>query len=577
MTAVQEKARQAPDPPVFADGHVERIRVGDCTPSKMNPRIVNEKAPKFLELVKSIEASGVHVAIVVRPMPATGAKEKYEILSGERRWRASKAAKKSDVPAIVRRNITDEEAVDIVFFENFGREDLSPIEEGKAVAIMLEKHSGDVKAVAGALKWSEHAVRMRAHLKHLSKKWQKAAADEKDPASQLTAAHLERIARLPKGTQDRFYDERVGNCGDPFTTYGGGDSYQVISVQKLDDMIADYLHMISSAPWKGDADTGSLPPCATCTTRSDCALQGELFADLAQGRKNGRSAMCLNPGCWNAKMTVYLQHRQAELKEKYGGLVLLSKGRTSRAQEKALKQDLGQEVKYEWDFQSAKKADKGAVPALVVSGSGKGKVRWVKPHGSRSSGRVGSTKASGPKPLKKRREELDSKRWAQVLKELREKVERASFIPEGEEGRGVIEEDWEALVSMAVVFGTDHRNGYYAPRFWEKYHRLYAADENTLLGELWEKLRPVLADRLRSHHGVTQTPLAMIEEARRIAGFLKIDIEAMYADVSKRKGFTEPKSWANLKADGTPKNAKPAKKAKKKAFGKTTKKKAKRS
>jgi ParB family transcriptional regulator, chromosome partitioning protein len=86
------------------------------------------------ELADSIKAQGVVQPIVVRPLepPAAGASQRYEIIAGERRWRASQMAGLSEIPAVIR-VIPDEAAIAIGLIENIQRENLNPLEEARAL------------------------------------------------------------------------------------------------------------------------------------------------------------------------------------------------------------------------------------------------------------------------------------------------------------------------------------------------------------------------------------------------------------------------------------------------------------
>ena len=80
------------------------------------------------ELAQSIKAQGVMQPIVVRPI----ANGRYEIIAGERRWRASQQAGLEKIPALVR-DVPDEAAIAMALIENIQREDLNPIEEAAAL------------------------------------------------------------------------------------------------------------------------------------------------------------------------------------------------------------------------------------------------------------------------------------------------------------------------------------------------------------------------------------------------------------------------------------------------------------
>ena len=88
------------------------------------------------ELADSIKAQGVVQPIVVRPLSATPGQ--YELVAGERRWRAAQLAELHKIPAIVR-DISDQEAMAIALIENIQRQELNPLEEAKALVRLVEE------------------------------------------------------------------------------------------------------------------------------------------------------------------------------------------------------------------------------------------------------------------------------------------------------------------------------------------------------------------------------------------------------------------------------------------------------
>ena len=88
------------------------------------------------ELSSSIRERGVLQPLMVRPLE--GEKDAYEIVCGERRWRAAQKAGLHDVPVIVK-NLTDREAMEVGLIENIQRQDLSPIEEGEGYHRLIEE------------------------------------------------------------------------------------------------------------------------------------------------------------------------------------------------------------------------------------------------------------------------------------------------------------------------------------------------------------------------------------------------------------------------------------------------------
>lgn len=113
--------------------------------SPNNPR--KSFADEDLEdLSKSIREKGLLQPIVVRPI----ANGEYEIVAGERRWRAAQRAGVHDVPVLIR-DLTDGEALEIALIENIQRSDLNPLEESRAYALLLEQFSYTQQQLADSI------------------------------------------------------------------------------------------------------------------------------------------------------------------------------------------------------------------------------------------------------------------------------------------------------------------------------------------------------------------------------------------------------------------------------------------
>ncbi|RTR05666.1 ParB/RepB/Spo0J family partition protein [Halomonas nitroreducens] len=116
-----------------AEERLERLPLGQLSRGKYQPR--RDIQPEALEeLADSIRAQGVMQPIVVRP---TG-DQRYEIIAGERRWRAAQLAELDVIPAVVR-EVSDEVALALALIENIQRENLNPIEEAMALKRLLDE------------------------------------------------------------------------------------------------------------------------------------------------------------------------------------------------------------------------------------------------------------------------------------------------------------------------------------------------------------------------------------------------------------------------------------------------------
>ena len=109
------------------------LRLSDIEPDKEQPRKTFEDEA-LSELAASISQHGVLQPLVVRPNPLGG----YRIIAGERRWRASRIAGLTEVPAIIK-DVTDDEAMEIALIENLQREDLDPIEEAFGYRQLIDR------------------------------------------------------------------------------------------------------------------------------------------------------------------------------------------------------------------------------------------------------------------------------------------------------------------------------------------------------------------------------------------------------------------------------------------------------
>lgn len=120
------------------------------------------------ELANSIKAQGVMQPIVVRPIDS----DRYEIIAGERRWRATQMAELTEIPAIVR-DVPDEAAIAMALIENIQRENLNPIEEAISLQRLQDEFELTQQEVADAVGKSRSAVTNLLRLMNLSEEVKK--------------------------------------------------------------------------------------------------------------------------------------------------------------------------------------------------------------------------------------------------------------------------------------------------------------------------------------------------------------------------------------------------------------------
>lgn len=141
---------------------VIHIPIDQITPNQFQPRTVfNED--KIKELAQTIHTHGMIQPIVVR----TSTEDTYEIIAGERRWRASQVLEWEKIPAIIR-NMTDTETASVALIENLQREELTVIEEAKAYEQLLEMHDLTQEALAQRLGKSQSTIANKLRLLKLS-------------------------------------------------------------------------------------------------------------------------------------------------------------------------------------------------------------------------------------------------------------------------------------------------------------------------------------------------------------------------------------------------------------------------
>src|SRR6185369_20330 len=129
-----------------------QLPVAALRPGKYQPRTRMDEA-SLAELADSIRSRGVIQPVIVRPVGG----DEYEILAGERRWRAARIAGLERLPAVVR-EVPDEAALGIGLIENIQREDLSPLEEANGLKRLIEEFNLTHEQVASAIGRSRAGV-----------------------------------------------------------------------------------------------------------------------------------------------------------------------------------------------------------------------------------------------------------------------------------------------------------------------------------------------------------------------------------------------------------------------------------
>jgi ParB family chromosome partitioning protein len=175
---------------VPTDGSLQNLPVEFLRPGQYQPRRdLNPEALK--ELADSIAAQGVMQPIIVRPI----ADNKYEIIAGERRWRATQQAGLDSIPSIVR-EVTDEATIAMALIENIQRENLNAMEESLALIRLQDEFSLTQQQVADAVGKSRSAVTNLMRLASLEK-----AVQEQLQRGELELGHAKCLLGLEGSAQ----------------------------------------------------------------------------------------------------------------------------------------------------------------------------------------------------------------------------------------------------------------------------------------------------------------------------------------------------------------------------------------
>lgn len=149
---------------------IKQIAMESIEPNPYQPRITFDE-DSLQELAASIEEKGVLQPITVREKG-----ERFELVAGERRWRAARMAGLKEIPALVRK-LSDREIMEIALIENLQRQDLNPIEEAQAYGVLMQEFGLTQEEVAQAVGKGRPTVANRLRLLRLPGKVQEHIAD----------------------------------------------------------------------------------------------------------------------------------------------------------------------------------------------------------------------------------------------------------------------------------------------------------------------------------------------------------------------------------------------------------------
>lgn len=230
------------------------VKITMVEPNREQPR-KNFDEDALQELADSIKQFGL-----LQPILVQDRKDHYEIIAGERRWRASRMAGLQEVPVIIR-NYSDQEIVEISLIENIQREDLNPIEEAQAYKRLLTEFHLKQDEVAERVSKSRTAVTNSVRLLKLSDEVQQMVIDEMISTGHARALLAVEDAEEQYNLAQKIFDEKlsvreveklVKNLGKPAKTKKQDDKTMQIIYQDIEEKLKQRLSTKVTVTSKGD-------------------------------------------------------------------------------------------------------------------------------------------------------------------------------------------------------------------------------------------------------------------------------------------------------------------------------------
>lgn len=296
----KKQEKQETEVPQCAAIEICNIPISEIHPSDENPRKDMDE-DSVRDLAESIRQYGVLQPVTIRPDEEEVAPSPWVMVSGHRRLLACKMLGMETIPAIIRDDISDDKAFDIMIIENLQRKDLSPLDEATAYEELLEPYpvtgypGTTIQELAARFGKSEKYIKGRVSLNDLVPELKECLK-----AGSLTIGAAISLSALSMDQQLEFYKDYT-------PTVSKNDSDTVISPMSISD-VKDFIVITSDRildqSFAEDADeswnTGRFHKCAGCPFNS--ASQGALFVDMVE------PGNCSNESCLNDKILAYARH-----------------------------------------------------------------------------------------------------------------------------------------------------------------------------------------------------------------------------------------------------------------------------
>jgi len=313
-----------------AGPQMRMVLVASIVASTTNPRKVFKEGP-LAELAESISASGVHQPILLRPLPAArvadtsratrtsvpawpfattnkGEPIEYELVAGERRWRACQLAGVAEIPAMIR-DLTDAQTLEVQVIENLQREDVTPLEEAEGYEVLMRTSDLNADQVGAKIGKSRSYVYARLKVLDLCSQAREALREGKIDFSRGLL-----LARIP---DENLQLEALKFCTET-NWQGEAPSYRTCAAH----VQQNYMLKLGDARFK-ITDATLVPAagsCRECSKRT--GAHPELFADVSG------ADVCTDPSCFREKEEASAARQKADALEQ--GLSIIE-GREAKA------------------------------------------------------------------------------------------------------------------------------------------------------------------------------------------------------------------------------------------------------
>ena len=221
-----------------AADRLQKLEISLLKPGKYQPRS-NMNQESLAELAESIKTQGIMQPILVRAIGV----DNYEIIAGERRWRAAQLAGMAEVPAIIR-EVTDDAALAISLIENIQREDLNPLEEAMGIQRLINEFGMTHQSAADALGSSRSAVSNLLRLLNLTESVQDLMMQGKiemghgrallvlEPAKQIQIANRIVLNRLSVRETEKIIQQQTKPVKQTQKSKGGKTDRDILALQE---------------------------------------------------------------------------------------------------------------------------------------------------------------------------------------------------------------------------------------------------------------------------------------------------------------------------------------------------------